>query len=246
MQFRGSGTLYLLPSPLEPGGWPHLPPAATEALARLEHFVVENLKPARRTVVHARKLQGEQRPDLSPVQFYGLQEPDLLDRLEAQFLQGSAIGLLSDAGAPGVADPGRQVVYLAHSRGCRVVPVSGPSALLLGLMASGLNGQAFSFHGYLPRQAKARKQRLKQLDREAWQSGTTQIFMETPYRNDALLADVLTSCQPGTLLCIAATLTGAAEFVSTRMIQEWQAAPPALHKQPAVFYLNRLEEDLPV
>jgi 16S rRNA (cytidine1402-2'-O)-methyltransferase len=146
-------------------------------------------------------------------------------------------GVLSEAGCPGVADPGAVVVGMAHKLGWKVVPLVGPSSILLALMASGLSGQSFVFHGYLPIDRHDRGRALRFLEKEAQQRTQTQIFMETPYRNNALLSDVLSSCHPETRLCIACNLTAPDSFIQTKTLREWKASLPDLHKKPTVFLL---------
>lgn len=153
-------------------------------------------------------------------------------------LAGHDIGLLSEAGYPGVADPGSEVVRAAHALGIRVVPLAGVSSVTLALMASGLNGQSFIFHGYLPINDKERRQTIRDLERKA-ASGQTQIFIEAPYRNNQLLKSLLSNCQLDTLLCVAAELTMPTEFISTKSIADWKHTLPDLNKRPAVFLLGR-------
>jgi len=139
----------------------------------------------------------------------------------------------------GVADPGAAVVRLAHEKGIQVIPLTGPSSILLSLMASGLNGQAFTFHGYLPVKKPDRIRKIKEIEQVLYRKGDTQMFIEAPYRNDALLADILANCNPSTLLCIAADITLDTEFIKTRTISSWKKEKPALHKRPVIFLLGR-------
>ncbi len=157
----------------------------------------------------------------------------------AVLLDGHSMGILSEAGVPAVADPGAGLVSLAHRHGIRVIPLVGPSSILLALMASGMNGQAFHFHGYLPIKSPQRSSRIRQIEREALEKGETQIFMETPYRNMSLLDDLLKNCREDTLLCVAADISLEAEFIRTKTIKEWRNNRPALNKRPAVFLLNK-------
>ena len=152
--------------------------------------------------------------------------------------QGRVIGILSEAGCPGVADPGQLLVAAAQRMGVAVRPLVGPSSILLGLMASGMNGQLFRFNGYLPIDATERQKALKHLEAESQRTGGTEIFIETPYRNNALLETVVKHCHPQTRLCIAAELTGAAESVRTKPVGEWKKDMPDLHKIPVLFLLN--------
>ena len=153
-------------------------------------------------------------------------------------LEGHDVGIISEAGAPGIADPGAQVVSLAHQLGIRVVPLPGPSSILLALMASGLNGQSFAFHGYLPIDKKERARELRRLEQQA-AGGQTQLFMEAPYRNNQLIADILQQCHPDTLLLIAANLTLPNALIRTQTIGKWKGRVPDLHKQPAIFGLGK-------
>ena len=160
--------------------------------------------------------------------------PDLLKTL----LAGKDVGLMSDAGCPGVADPGAKLVALAHQKGIRVVPLVGPSSILLALMASGLNGQQFAFLGYLPVDKTERNQKLKEIEKRAQTHNETQIFIETPYRNQHMLEALLSTCHANTRLCIASQVSLADEFIVTKSISGWkQSAPPDLHKKPTVFLL---------
>jgi 16S rRNA (cytidine1402-2'-O)-methyltransferase len=157
----------------------------------------------------------------------------------AEVMDNQDAAILSEAGVPGVADPGTSVVRLAHEKGIRVVPLTGPSSILLSLMASGLNGQAFKFHGYLPIKTPDRIRRIRALDQVVQTSGETQIFIEAPYRNDGLVRDLVEHCSRGTLLCIAADLTLETEFIQTRPASGWKNHVPVLHKRPAIFLLGR-------
>lgn len=229
------GTLYLVPTAL--GGDPAavLPPQTRERLFALTVFMVENAKSARQF------LKGAGYPHaLQSVTMLSLDEhttasalPDLL----APLLAGRDCGLLSEAGAPAVADPGALLIRLAHEHAVPVVPLVGPSALLLALMASGLNGQRFAFHGYLPVRTDERRKKLRELEADSRRCDATQIFIETPYRNDALVRDLLEACRDQTLLCIAAELSLPSQLIGTRTIADWRKAPPSLERRPAVFLL---------
>jgi 16S rRNA (cytidine1402-2'-O)-methyltransferase len=152
---------------------------------------------------------------------------------------GHDVAVLSEAGCPGVADPGADVVKIAHKKGIKVVPIVGPSSILLALMASGMNGQNFAFKGYLPVKPQERIKELQNLEKTIRSSRQTQIFIETPYRNNQLVSDILKSCSPSTLFCIAANITGENEFIQTKSVQEWKkAGVPDLHKQPVIFLLG--------
>ena len=233
--------LYLLPTPLAEGTAPQvLSPQVVAAVAGLSYFLVENLRTARRfvkEVAPARVIEdirfGLIDKDSTPAQVRAALEPLLRE-------PGLAAGVLSEAGCPGIADPGAALAQQAHRLGLVVRPLVGPSSVLLALMGSGLNGQRFAFHGYLPIEKTARLAALKQLEKEAAQRDQTQLFIETPYRNDQLLADLLAHLQPATRLCVAADLTAPTEYLRTLTVAEWRKLPerPGLHKRPAVFLLG--------
>lgn len=233
-----SGTLYLLPVGLGEGiAWQEVLPAGTwETTCRLRHFVVENAKSARAALkwlghpASLRELAIEALPE-NP-------SPADLDNLLAPLLAGQDIGVMSEAGCPGVADPGALLVRRAHERGIAVKPLVGPSSLLLALMASGLDGQRFAFHGYLPQREPERSQRILALEKESHQKRQTQIFIETPYRNAALLGALLAACRPATRLCLATELTLPGESIVTRSVAEWRRVAPAdFSRRPTVFLL---------
>jgi 16S rRNA (cytidine1402-2'-O)-methyltransferase len=232
-----TGSLYLIPVGLGLGdsALTH-PPAVLEQLRTLDYFIVEKAKTARADL----KRFGHPRP-LQELEIHELPEtPDsawLDARLQAA-RDGRNVGLMSEAGCPAVADPGALVVRRAHHHGLRVVPLVGPSSLLLAMMASGLNGQSFAFHGYLPIGATERTQRIQTLEAESAQWQRTQLFIETPYRNAAMLDGLLAACKPETLLCVATSLTTADEWVMTRSIAQWKkAARPELDRRPSIFLL---------
>jgi 16S rRNA (cytidine1402-2'-O)-methyltransferase len=165
------------------------------------------------------------------------------DHVTAAFAQAlkqeKTIGIISEAGCPGVADPGQLLVAKAQAMGATVKPLVGPSSILLALMASGLNGQQFCFNGYLPIDAAERKKKLLQLDEQVHKNAGTQLFIETPYRNEPLLKDILQTCRPDTRLCLAVDISAPTEWIVTKTIREWkQAAMPALHKRPAIFLIG--------
>lgn len=239
MPLLADGTLFLIPTPLAEGTAPQvLPPQALAQLETLDYFLVENARTARRFV-----------KEVAPARSIEALRFEVIDKdsaaaqvraaLEPLHRQGRSAGVLSEAGCPGIADPGAALAHEAHRLGLRVVPLVGPSSLLLALMASGLNGQQFAFHGYLPIEKAPRAAAIKQLEREA-QRGQTQLFIETPYRNDQLLTDLLGHLQGATRLCVAADLTAATEYVRTLPASEWRQLPerPQLHKRPAVFLLG--------
>lgn len=219
--------LYAIPTPL--GGAPQdaLPAPALAIVRGLRDFAVENAKSAR-AFLGALDM---------PVRELNLVEIEKHGDLLAPLRAGRSLGVLSEAGCPAIADPGAQLVEAAHREGFRVIPLIGPSSITLALMASGLEGQRFAFCGYLPRNAAERVQRIKQLESRSRRERETEIFIETPYRNDTLFAALLEACAPGTHLCVAADLTLATESVQTRTIAEWRQAKGAIGKRPAVFLL---------
>jgi 16S rRNA (cytidine1402-2'-O)-methyltransferase len=235
------GRLYVIPNTLGLVPPSNVLPQETLAVARrLGHFVAETPKAARQFLKSLQPLlplQSIAIAELSehtlPAQVAGLLEPALA---------GNDLGLVSDAGCPGIADPGAWLVAAAHRSGIQVTPLPGPSAILLALMASGLNGQAFAFHGYLPVKVEARLSAIKNLDEAATRTSVTQIFIETPYRNEAVLDALLAACRPATQLCVAVDLTLPSEQVISATIGAWRKmARPALAKRPAVFLLGRAE-----
>jgi 16S rRNA (cytidine1402-2'-O)-methyltransferase len=232
-----AGTLYLIPTDLggaEPR--PVLPPATLAVLSGLTRFIVENPRTARRFL----KAAGYRHP-LREASMATLDEHTAaaqLPALLAPLLAGEDCGLLSEAGCPAVADPGADLVRLAHERGVRVVPLVGPSAVLLALMASGLGGQRFEFHGYLPVDSGSRARRLRELEEQSMRAHATQIFIETPYRNGAVFQALLDHCRADTLLCIAVDLTLPSETIATRTIAQWKEHRPSLDRRPAVFLIG--------
>jgi 16S rRNA (cytidine1402-2'-O)-methyltransferase len=229
-----AGKLYLIPVGLGGEDDGSLLPEATRNVARgLRTFVVENAKSARRF------LQAIDHPlPLRQIEMHVLDEHARdVEPLLQLLASGVDCGLMSEAGCPAVADPGAALVRRAHAGGITVVPLVGPSSVLLALMASGLDGQRFAFHGYLPADPAGRARRLKEIEAQA--ARATQIFIETPYRNTALLRSILVDCRGDTLLCIAVDLTLPTASVATRAIAEWKKKPPDLDRRPAVFLLYR-------
>lgn len=232
-----AGTLYLIPVPLgHVAAEASLPAPVLEQTRRLTHFVVENAKTARAFL----KAVGTEQP-LQSLQLAELNEHtrnEALAGLLAPLLSGHDLGLLSEAGCPAVADPGANLVALAQSDGIRVVPLIGPSSLLLALMASGLNGQRFAFQGYLPAKETDRSKALRELEAESRKRGQTQIFIETPYRNRQLFDSILQHCQPATRLCVATDLSLPGESIRTLSVGRWKKeTPPDFERRPTVFLL---------
>ena len=232
-----AGTLFLIPVPLGPTAPQESLPANVLATVRpLTYFVVEQAKTARAFL----KAAGTDTP-LQELQLEELNEHTKeaeLDRLLAPLRTGHDVGLLSEAGCPAVADPGANLVALAQKEGIRVVPLIGPSSLLLALMASGLNGQRFAFQGYLPAKELERNKALRDLETESRKRQQTQLFIETPYRNQAMFNGILQTCQPTTRLTVATDLTLISESVLTRTIAQWKKqTPPDIERRPTVFLL---------
>ena len=237
-----NGTLYLLPVGLsspgdDPTEWEDWLPAATrETTCRLQDFVVENAKTARASL----KALGHPSPlrELAIHELPQQLDADVLSKLLEPAIKGRDVGLMSEAGCPAVADPGALLVRTAHTLGVTVKPMVGPSSLLLALMASGLDGQRFAFHGYLPARDPERSKTIQTLEKDSARFRQTQLFIETPYRNAALFQALLKSCQPATRLCIASDLTLASESIRTHNIAAWRKTEaPALDKRPTVFLL---------
>ena len=230
------GTLYLVPSPLGEGELDRvIPSKVAELLCSLQLFFAEELRTVRRYLSKA-GLKGK----LDSVQMFELNEHTGLQEIEGylnMLLEGRDAALVSEAGLPAVADPGAQLVALAHSHGIEVVPFTGPSSLMLALMSSGLNGQSFAFCGYLPARPDERKAKLKSIERLSSSTGQTQIFIETPYRNDAMLKDILACCHDDTRVCVAAGITGPDAFIRTMTVRQWKDAGHVIGKRPCVFLL---------
>lgn len=232
------GNLYLIPTPLGENEHNYsIPEHNFRIIQTLNIFIVEELKTARRFLKKA-----GYKTDLETVKFYILNE-HTLEEEASEFLSdasdGINIGLLSEAGCPAVADPGSFIVQLAHRKGLKVIPLVGPSSIMMALMASGLNGQGFVFHGYLPVKPDQRKTKLKELDRIVHHQSQTQIFIEAPYRNMQVYEAILSSCSDQSLLCIACNITMPDESIITCSIKEWKKKNYNPGKRPAVFLLGR-------
>lgn len=212
-----------------------LPASVFQLIPTLNCFVVEEVRTARR-FLSAAGLRGK----IEELEFHELNEhtnPGEVEALASLFRDGRNVGLLSEAGLPAVADPGALLVALCHRKGIEVVPMVGPSSLMMALMASGLNGQSFAFKGYIPAKTDERRSALKALEKRSASARETQIMIETPYRNDALFADMLTTLSGNTRLCVACNLTCPDEFICTRTVSQWKAAPVTIGKRPCVFLI---------
>jgi 16S rRNA (cytidine1402-2'-O)-methyltransferase len=229
-----SSTVYLIPTVLAEGATDCLPPYILDAVKKCAVFFVENERTARRYL----KLLWKEMV-IDDFEWYNMK--DVTPEVSAAFLQklkeGKTIGIISEAGCPGVADPGQVLVHLAQQSGALVKPLVGPNSILLALMASGMNGQRFQFVGYLPIDIAERVKAIRTLESESRQKDCTQIFIETPYRNNPLLETLVKTCHPQTKICVAADLTGATEMIQTRTAQQWKRALPQLHKRPVIFLL---------
>ena len=230
------GTLYLIPSPLGENDPSEVIPApALETARRLKVFVVEEIRTARRYLSRA-GLKGH----VGELEFHELNEhtaPAEVENYVHLFDGGQDVGLISEAGLPAVADPGAQLVAICHREGIRVVPFTGPSSLMLALMGSGLNGQSFAFCGYLPAKTDERKAAIRKIEKRSAAENQTQIFIETPYRNDSLFKDLLSTCSDRTRLTVAANLTLPDAFIRTRTVAAWKKAGLVIDKRPCVFLL---------
>lgn len=232
------GTLFLIPVPLaENAARQSFTTFHGETINAIDTYIVENEKTARKFLKEA----GLKRPQSELViHDYGKHKRNSSVAIFFKELtDGKDVGLMSEAGCPGVADPGADIVAEAHRRGIKVVPLVGPSSILLALMASGFNGQSFTFHGYLPIDKVQRAKRIKDLEQLAEKNKQTQLFIETPFRNNQLLEDVLKNSSAQTLLCIACNLTGEDEFIKTQSVGLWRKERLDLHKKPAIFLLHR-------
>ncbi|RMB60483.1 SAM-dependent methyltransferase [Dokdonia sinensis] len=236
--FTVTGKLYLIPttlgdtSPLEV-----MPISVKKVVEHIDTYIAENEKTARRFI---KKISpGKSQPSL---QFFALNkftEESEIPSFLNPCLQGQSIGLLSEAGVPGVADPGADVVKIAHQKGIQVIPLVGPSSILMAMMSSGMNGQNFAFNGYLPIDQKERKQELKRLERLSADHKQSQLFIETPYRNNKMLEDIVNALRPDTSICIACDITLPSEFIVTKPVSFWKTNMPDLHKRPAIFIIHR-------
>jgi 16S rRNA (cytidine1402-2'-O)-methyltransferase len=228
------GSLYMIPVPLAEGALDTIPIEVKRRCQSLHFFFVENIREARRFLKSVDK-----EINIDALQFSEVNRNTQLDtQLLMRWLNdGHDVAVMSDAGCPGIADPGAQLAALAQSMGAKVIPLTGPSSILLALMASGLNGQSFAFNGYLPVKEPERSKTIKSLELRSIKEKQTQIFIETPYRNNALVQDLCRHCQPTTQLCIGVNICGTDESIHTKCIKDWASAIPSLPKLPAIFLL---------
>ncbi len=232
------GSLYLIPCPLgEVPPLAVLPISVKSAIERIDYYIVEHEKDARRFI---KSIAGHKKQSDLKIQqinkFTQIEEiPPMLDPC----LEGFDIGVISDAGCPGIADPGARAVRFAHEKGIKIVPLVGPSSILLAMMASGLNGQNFAFNGYLPIDKEERKIELKRLEKISKDFGQSQLFIETPYRNNQMLESLTQTLQSQTQICVACDLTLPSEFIKTTTVGQWKKIKVDLHKRPTLFIIHR-------
>ncbi len=231
-------SLYLIPTSLGETSFDRiLPTYNIEVVSALKHFVVEDVRTARRFLKKANPTI-----DIDTLTFFILNQhtsPEEISSFLRPMFNGNDLGVLSEAGCPAIADPGADVVAIAQKNNFKVIPLVGPSSILLALMASGFNGQSFAFNGYLPIQPAEKGKALRKLESKAIADNQSQIFIETPYRNMKMLEEILHSCQNSTLLCIAADITLETELIRTKSIQEWKKNLPELNKRPCIFILYK-------
>ncbi|MBI3137479.1 MAG: SAM-dependent methyltransferase [Sphingobacteriales bacterium] len=232
-------TVYLIPAELQEEGLAAIPPYVTEAIRQCRVFFVENERTTRRYFKQLWKtcLPG-QHIVIDEYEWINMAAGNATELFRKKIREDQVIGIVSEAGCPGVADPGQALIAIAQEMNIPVKPLVGPSSILLALMASGMNGQQFKFNGYLPIDNHQRIKTLKELEAESAKKDCTQIFIETPYRNNQLIEAVLKTCHPNSLFCIATDLTGPAEWVKTKTIARWQKEKTDLHKRPAIFLLH--------
>jgi 16S rRNA (cytidine1402-2'-O)-methyltransferase len=226
--------IYLIPTVLAEGETACLPSYILEAIKQCSVLFVENERTTRRYL----KLLSKEIV-IDTFEWYNMKEvtPEVVSSFKQKIKEDKSIGIISEAGCPGVADPGQQLVQLAQQMNAVVKPLVGPSSILLALMASGMNGQQFQFVGYLPIDPGQRMKAIKALENESRQKNCTQIFIETPYRNNQLLETLIKTCHPQTNICVAADLTAPTEMIQTKTAQQWKTSLPQLHKRPAIFLL---------
>ena len=230
-----TGKVYLIPTVLYEESLETIPSYILDSIKECQVFFVENEKTTRRFF---KKLWREMVID--DYQWFAIHKAE--EAVKQEFLQqlkaGKNIGIVSEAGCPGVADPGQHLVAAAQKAGIQIKPLVGPSSILLALMASGMNGQCFQFHGYLPIDSLERKNKIKDLETDSQRRNCTQIFIETPYRNNAIVKEILSNCKETTLLCMAVDITGPSESILTKTIRNWNQSVPDIHKRLAIFLLH--------
>ncbi|MBH2004437.1 MAG: SAM-dependent methyltransferase [Sphingobacteriia bacterium] len=229
------GKLYLIPTVLQEDALETIPPYILDAIKDCQLFYVENEKTTRRFF---KKLWKEMVIDHYEWHAIHKAEEAVKKSFIDALLKGKHIGIVSEAGCPGIADPGQLLIEAAQAKGIQIQPLVGPSSILLALMASGMNGQAFQFNGYLPIDGMERKKKIRELEAESERKHATQIFIETPYRNNQLLNDILQVCKPTTSVCVGADITGPGEMIRTKKVKDWIGKLPELHKIPTIFLIQ--------
>lgn len=234
---ESKGTLYLIPTTMGAHNAESVIPAEVLSISRkLKHFIAENDRTARRYLKSI-----DTRHPLDDLQFYILNKRTAateVAQLIAPLLNGIDMGLISEAGLPAIADPGAAAVAACHRNKIKVVPCVGPTSIVLALIASGFNGQAFTFHGYLPKTRKDLIHKFRSMENEVRKNRTTQIFMETPFRNEKLFEDLMNACSPGTEICVATDITLESEVITTRTVDAWWKHPPRINKRPCMFLMG--------
>jgi 16S rRNA (cytidine1402-2'-O)-methyltransferase len=233
------GKLYLIPTTMgDCDPMDVLPQTVKRTIDFIDYYIVENEKTARKSIkeVHPEKKQSELILFVLNKRTEVKEHQDFIQPL----LEGKNVGLMSEAGCPGVADPGAVIVKLAHEKGIQVIPLVGPSSILLAMMASGMNGQSFTFHGYLPIDKDEKRASFKSLERTSFEKNQSQIFIETPYRNNNLLEDLLQTLHPETHLCVATDITLPTEYIKTKRISAWKKETIDLHKRPTIFIIHKM------
>ena len=244
MKSNSLGKLYLIPITLSNPGETTvvpedvLPQTIKRTIDFIDYYIVENEKTARKFIksIHPEKKQPDLKISVLNKHTEIAEHNDFIQPL----LRGKSIGLMSESGCPGVADPGAVIVKLAHEKGIQVVPLVGPSSILLALMASGMNGQSFAFNGYLPIDKNDKKQALKSFERLSQEKNQSQLFIETPYRNNKLMEDLLQILQPNTYLCVACDITLPTEFIKTKTVNQWKKEKADLHNRPCIFIIHKM------
>lgn len=233
-----TGKLYLIPSLLgECHAESVIPEGTKTILDIIDIFIAEDIRTARRSL----KKMGISKPiDSLTFLLYNEHTPvSEVSQLLRPVFEGKNLGIISEAGAPGIADPGSEIILLAHEKNITVIPLTGPSSILLAMMASGLNGQNFAFIGYIPAKKDERIQHLRKLEKKSETENQSQIFIEAPYRNQHLLQDIIENCNPNTYLCIACDITLESEYIQTKTIKEWKKKIPEINKRPSIFIIHK-------
>ncbi len=235
---NSKGKLYLIPTRLGDNAPLEVLPISVKKIIELvDDYIVENEKTARRFIKKISGSKSQQNLKIHLLNKY-TESSELPGYLDA-CLEGKPVGLLSEAGCPGIADPGADIVKIAHEKDIQVVPLVGPSSILLALMSSGMNGQSFTFNGYLPIDKSERRTTLKKLERRSFEQNETQIFIETPYRNNKMLEEICASLHPNTRVCIACDITLPSEYIKTKTVKEWKHVNEDFHKRPAIFIIHK-------